>query len=167
MLGPDCSLYASDWHDPQTCHHRDYEIWDRTDGRIFRVRYGDHEARPINLPAATDLELVQALRDANAFIARQAQRILQERAADGSLDTKKAAKALRELASPNQPRTIRLRSMWTQQVCGILGQEELYSYLKDSDSFVRGWAVHFLTEAESELAPDVLNTLVDLAKEDS
>ena len=41
MVGPDGALYTSDWHDLQTCHHRTPEIWDRTDGRMFRIRYGD------------------------------------------------------------------------------------------------------------------------------
>jgi len=166
MLGPDGALYASDWHDPQTCHHRNYEIWDRTDGRIFRLRYGEHEARPIDLPAASDIELVDALRDDNAFIARQAQRILQERAATGSLRLESASKALKELSAQGQVRSVRLRSIWTQQVCGLLGEAELYAYLNDGDSFVRAWAIHFLVEEESELAPNVLNALVDLANED-
>lgn len=167
MLGPDGALYASDWHDPQTCHHRDYEIWDRTDGRIFRIRHGDHQARPINLPAASDLDLLEALADENAFIARQAQRILQERAATGSLDTDTVRKALRKLLAPGQSRTIRLRALWTQQVCGLLGPKELYSLLNDGDSFVRGWAVHFLAEDESALAPEVLRALVELAEQDA
>ena len=166
MLGPDGALYASDWHDPQTCHHRDYEIWDRTDGRIFRVRYGDHKARPIDLPSESDLDLVEALRHENAFIARQAQRLLQERAAVGSMDTNRVARALKALTASNQDRVVRLRAMWTQQVCGLLGSDALYSYLSDGDSFVRGWAIHFLAEDESKLDTETLNALIALAERD-
>ena len=166
MLGPDGALYASDWHDPQTCHHRDYEIWDRTDGRIFRVRYGEHESRPINLLSESDLNLVESLKDENAFIARQAQRILQERASTDSLDVKRVAEALNALMAPSGDRVIRLRALWAQQVCGLLDSDALYSYLSDADSFVRGWAIHFLAEDESELDTETLNGLIALAESD-
>ncbi len=40
-VGPDGSLYVSDWSDKQVCHRGSgaVEIWDRSNGRIYRVSY--------------------------------------------------------------------------------------------------------------------------------
>lgn len=41
-VGPDGSLYVSDWSDKQVCHRGSnaIEMWDRSNGRIYRVSYG-------------------------------------------------------------------------------------------------------------------------------
>ncbi len=166
MQGPDGALYASDWHDPQTCHHRDPEIWDRTDGRIFRIRYGESRSAAIDLPSASDLELVGNLTHTNAFIARQAQRLLQERASDGTLDKASTGKALNELFKNDFSRTNRLRALWTLRVCDLIDESRLYSVLGDDDAFVRGWAVQFLAENRSGLDDRVAAKFVSMAKEE-
>ncbi len=42
-VGPDGSLYVSDWSDKQVCHRGSnaIEMWDRSNGRIYRISYGD------------------------------------------------------------------------------------------------------------------------------
>lgn len=44
-VGPDGSLYVSDWSDQQICHRgsKAVENWDRSNGRIYRVSYVDQE----------------------------------------------------------------------------------------------------------------------------
>ncbi len=79
MVGPDGAIYTSDWHDPQTCHNRSPEIWDRTNGRMFRIRYGDVRPVRIDLWAESDDALRKHAKGTNGFLARQATRILQER----------------------------------------------------------------------------------------
>ncbi len=54
IQGPDGAIYTSDWHDPQTCHNRNPEIWDRTDGRVFRIRYGDAKPYQFDLTKQSD-----------------------------------------------------------------------------------------------------------------
>ncbi|MFZ4766060.1 MAG: PVC-type heme-binding CxxCH protein, partial [Roseimicrobium sp.] len=41
-VGPDGALYVSDWSDKQVCHRGSgaVELWDRSNGRIYRVSYG-------------------------------------------------------------------------------------------------------------------------------
>ncbi|MCA9265455.1 MAG: hypothetical protein KDA60_16460, partial [Planctomycetales bacterium] len=39
--GPDGAVYLIDWYDKNACHRTQTEIWDRTNGRVFRVSYGD------------------------------------------------------------------------------------------------------------------------------
>ena len=42
-VGPDGALYVSDWSDQQICHRGSgaVEHWDRSNGRIYRITYGD------------------------------------------------------------------------------------------------------------------------------
>lgn len=47
-VGPDGALYVSDWSDQQICHRGSnaVENWDRTNGRIYRISYGEERLRP-------------------------------------------------------------------------------------------------------------------------
>jgi len=148
MLGPDGALYYSDWVDSQTCHHRDVEIWDRSNGRILRVRYGDAETTSIDLPGENDTQLVNLLPHTNAFFARQAQRLLQERAAAGTLRMEEVESALTDLekATPPHDTAVRLRLLWTRYVCGI----DTTAALENADEHVRGWAVQLGPDETSE-----------------
>ncbi|MEM0896826.1 MAG: PVC-type heme-binding CxxCH protein, partial [Verrucomicrobiota bacterium] len=141
-LGPDGALYFSDWVDAQTCHHRDVEIWDRENGRLFRVRYGDATSTRLDLPVQSDADLVSALGDANAVVARLAQRVLQERAIEGTLDKLATGAALAAFEAKNEGVVpLRLRAFWTRHVTGLMSGERMMAALEDKNEFVRGWAV--------------------------
>lgn len=117
MVGPDGAIYTSDWHDIQTCHNRTPEIWDRTDGRLFRIRYGDVQPYKFDLHAESDLQLVERLESSNEFFARQAQRILQERAANGSLDIESVSNVLWEtIMTTDEDGPDPLRQLWAGSV---------------------------------------------------
>jgi putative membrane-bound dehydrogenase-like protein len=47
-VGPDGALYVSDWSDEQICHRGSnaVENWDRSNGRIYRISYGEERLRP-------------------------------------------------------------------------------------------------------------------------
>lgn len=167
MLGPDGALYYSDWVDPQTCHHRDVEKWDRSNGRIFRVRYGDAKPTRLDLPDRSDTELVAALAHSNAFVARQAQRLLQERAAENELEIEATYKALTELARASPLDVpLRLRILWTRHVCGLLTPEDFASALADPDEHIRGWAVSLVGRGKAGLPADALSKLEQMAGDD-
>ncbi|MGV3661702.1 MAG: PVC-type heme-binding CxxCH protein [Prosthecobacter sp.] len=46
-VGPDGALYVSDWSDEQICHRGSnaVENWDRSNGRIYRITYGDERLK--------------------------------------------------------------------------------------------------------------------------
>ncbi|QGJ70749.1 Dehydrogenase [Planctomycetales bacterium 10988] len=169
MLGPDGALYLSDWHDLQTCHHRDVNIWNRTNGRIYRVRYGDEKRTPaMNLWVESDEVLISYLKHKNAFYVRQSQRILQERAAQGTLNTSAVVPLLEHLVHPSQPQTIRLRAFWTQHVCGLLQESDYLERTKDDNQYVRSWAVQFLAEQPETITQRTKNRFLEMAQaEDS
>ncbi len=114
IQGPDGAIYTSDWHDPQTCHNRNPEIWDRTDGRVFRIRYGDIKPYQFDLAKQSDEELIQLLTHRNAFFARKARRLLQERSANQTLKKAGAVKdsLVALLLNSNQSQANRLSALW-------------------------------------------------------
>ncbi len=38
-VGPDGAVYFIDWYDQQKCHRPQPEVWDRSNGRLYRVKY--------------------------------------------------------------------------------------------------------------------------------
>ena len=166
MVGPDGAIYTSDWHDIQTCHNRTDEVWDRTDGRLFRIRYGDVRPQKFDLWSGSDEQLVARLSSENAFFARQAQRILQERAAAGSLDVAGVSESLDKLIAGNSRRDS-LRALWTKWCIGGIDETNLGELLSHDDEYVRGWVVHFIGERfGSGVSFSDIQSLADLAKTD-
>lgn len=165
--GPDGALYLSDWTDPQTCHHRDVEIWNRSNGRIYRVRYGEALTSKIDLPSRSDTELVALLDHTNSFHARHAQRLLQERATTGQLNREAVKQALSEFETSHKSDSVlRLRALWTRHVAGLLDESALRARLDDSAEEIRGWAITLLGESKSALADATLARLIDMADPD-
>ena len=76
--GPDGGVYVSDWTDTGECHN--YKTVDRTNGRIYKVTFGDVKASPVDLSKLSDAELVQLQLHPNDWQVRHVRRLLQERA---------------------------------------------------------------------------------------
>lgn len=163
MQGPDGAIYYSDWVDSQTCHHRDVEIWDRSNGRLFRVRHGDVKSTALDLPDRDDAALVAALGSANAVIARQSQRLLQEREVAGKLDREAVVAALEKFEAAHSDKVpLRLRALWTRHVTGTIGGVFLMAALSDPDEHIRGWAVQI-----AELNEETLSRFAEMANDES
>ncbi len=166
MVGPDGAIYTSDWHDPQTCHNRIPEVWNRTDGRIFRVRYGDARPYKMNLWNETDESLVALLCSNNGFVARQAQRILQERAAGTEFDIAAIMSGLRKQFEPSRPERDRLRALWTMFVIGGLNESDLITIASDGDEYVRGWAVSLIGDLPVTPSAQTIAALAELCRDE-
>jgi putative membrane-bound dehydrogenase-like protein len=153
LSGPDGSIFFSDWTDPQTCHHRDVEIWDRSNGRLYRVRYGDAKSTVTKLPGLSDAELVATLANPNVFHSRQARVLLQERAAAGKLDPTATEAALAKIEGQD---SLRLTALWTRHATGLIDEARLLATLDDADETLRGWAVTLVGEKKTALSAAVL-----------
>ncbi|MFO0936910.1 MAG: PVC-type heme-binding CxxCH protein [Gemmataceae bacterium] len=81
--GPDGNVFFCDWSDKQVCHRNETEIWDRTNGRLFKIIYKDTKnVVDLNLQKLSDDELVKLLKHENNWYVRHASRILRERGKD-------------------------------------------------------------------------------------
>ncbi len=59
--GPDGAVYMIDWYDKNQCHRTEDNAHDRTNGRIFKVSYG--ETAIARLPGPGELECVNSYAD--------------------------------------------------------------------------------------------------------
>ena len=55
LAGPDAAVYVVDWYDKRAAHLDPRDTWDRTNGRIYRVVYGDRRKVAPLRPVETHL----------------------------------------------------------------------------------------------------------------
>jgi len=162
--GPDGNVYLIDWYDKQACHTGNVDVWDRTNGRIYKISYrGTKPVVGLDLAKKSDKELVELLENKNQWYVRHALRLLQERAANKKLEAE-TNKSLAKLAFEHMDGNARLRGLWAMHATGY--QEEAYGLisvngatpkaLRDKDEYVRAWMVQFLAEDIQNLANEVL-----------
>lgn len=170
---PDGNVYLLDWYDQQACHHNDPNIWDRSNGRIYKICYrGTKEVAGVDLARKSDEELVQLLTHRNVWYSRHAHRLLLERAdrevhrpaAESKADYPQATKALIERYQSAQSEIDALRYLWAlisrPVPIGMTVDQTLHSKYP----CVRAWSVQFFFEHIQK--PFLLNELVPMANDD-
>jgi putative membrane-bound dehydrogenase-like protein len=158
--GPDGNVYLIDWYDKQICHRNEPEIWDRTNGRIYKISYkGTKPVKNLDLSKATDVELAKYQAHENDWYARTARRLLQERAAakpDAKIKIDK--EALSELHSicnawggKGEKAEHRLRALWALHVTGGIKQDViiLTTAVNDQSPYVQGWGIRLMQENDA------------------
>ncbi len=190
--GPDGSVYVIDWYDKNACHRTNSEIWDRTNGRIYNVRYVGAEGRgargegkAADLAKLSDQELLSLQDSQNEWHARMSRRILQEHAADGTLKPKTFGEYFIRWALPGKyTQEQQLRSLWTlhaianshrdPKINGSTMAKEMSSVFAalidpentDVPESVIGWTIQLELE-DGEASASFFDSLVNLAKKDS
>jgi putative heme-binding domain-containing protein len=146
--GPDGNVYLIDWYDKQACHAVQPEIWDRTNGRIYKVSYrGARSVTGIDLQKCSDEELVQFQVHDNEWYVRHARRILQERAVAGTLtDPAKVRAVLEDIATKHPDAGRRLRGLWALHAINVLDGFIARNLTTDPDPHVRGWAIRLMAD---------------------
>ncbi len=149
QYGPDGGVYVSDWCDTGECHN--YKVVDRTNGRIYKITYGDVEPWRVDLAKLSDLQLanmqVQKLERhnrmvRNEWLVRHARRLLQERSLQRKIDTT-AVDALNEQLK-SEKADERLRAFWTLYSISALDEKRIRAFVKEPDEHMRAWAIRLL-----------------------
>lgn len=162
--GPDGAVYMIDWYDKNQCHHTDPNGHDRTNGRIFKIAYGQTKWAPVDLQKNSDDQLIALAVNNGGWASRHARRILQERAAGGDdLHKKIRASAPAEPAGydPNK----KLRWLWLAHVTGADDEATLKYALARANEYVRAWAIQFACEGKAA-SPSLLKEFARLAEHD-
>lgn len=154
------SVYVIDWYDKNQCHHNNVEGHDRSNGRIFKIVYGDTKWTPVDLQKKSDDELVQLQLHPNDWYVRHARRLLQERGPNP-----KVHEALLMILSENPDVTRRLRALWALHVTGGLTEKIALAQLDHANEYIRAWAIQLMMEDRNPSAA-LLKELARLAKSD-
>ncbi len=161
--GPDGNVYLIDWYDKQACHTNNPQIWDRTNGRIYKISYRGTKPVSVDLSKKTSAELARMQTNENDWYVRHARRLLMERGAD-----KESRDVLENIAfrdkSLSEPK--RLRGLWALHVTGSLTKDLLLKGMSDPAPYVRAWCVQLALE--NKLAsPALLQQLEVMAQTDA
>jgi putative membrane-bound dehydrogenase-like protein len=163
QYGPDGGVFVSDWTDTGECHN--YATVDRSNGRIYKLIYGQPTPWHGDVRKLSDDELVRLQLHKNDWQVRHARRVLQERAAAGQL-AKGTHAALRKLLHEQADVTRQLRALWALHATGGADEELLTGLLDHRSEYLRGWAIRLLLEPRrpSDL---LLSKLATLAANDA
>jgi putative membrane-bound dehydrogenase-like protein len=154
QYGPDGAVYAIDWSDTQHCHNPRDEVWDRTNGRVYRISWAaTFKPAKVDLAARSDAELAALHRHASEWHVRIARRVLQERAAARALDAGALAALRAQAADTKADDTMQLRALWTLHATGNLEAARLQSALAHASEIVRAWAVQLATDPAASANP--------------
>jgi putative membrane-bound dehydrogenase-like protein len=165
QYGPDGAVYVIDWYDQQHCHNPNTEIWDRGNGRIYRIEYAaTYHPRKVDLASLEDGKLVELHHHSNEWFVRAARRLLQERSTSRAIDPAAAA-ALLVMARRDPEPSRRLRALWTLHAIGAFSDAAAKQALADGDEYVRGWAIQLLVDNRT-VSPTLLREFIRLAKTD-
>jgi len=156
--GPDGAVYFIDWYDRQACHWTEPSIWDRTNGRLYRVRYGEVAPRAMNLPARSSLELVELQQDKNDFVARRARTEFASR----PRDEKALALLAANLRKGTPDEALALRWLWTLHSGGGLDEALALALLDSPQVYVQAWTIQLACE-RGQPGPALLAKLKSLA----
>ncbi|RYD34626.1 MAG: dehydrogenase, partial [Verrucomicrobiaceae bacterium] len=163
--GPDGGMYLTDWYDSQTCHNVNGEIWNRSNGRIYKITYGTPAAKPVDLSKSTDAELVAFQMHRNDWFVRTARRLLQQRAADGKLNRETTVADLRKMLA-HEDETRGLRAMWALHAIGALDETALLKLTSHDGEYMRAWAIQLLSE-KMDVGPLALERFAEMASTDT
>jgi len=169
--GPDGQVWVLDWYDANQCHHRDRELHDRSNGRIYRISYEAAAPVRVGLNSMSDIALADLQTHSNDWYVRQSRRILQFRASQGALDPDAVAKLVRIATSAPHDRE-RLRGWWCLHCTGAIDERLLRTAMRDASAAVRAWAIQLALEpcrpnaALSDAAERLLPELERLAGAD-
>lgn len=162
---PDGNAYMIDWYDMQACHSGNPDAHDRSNGRVYKICYGDSQSVKVNLPGMSDLELADLTLHPNDWYVRHARKVLQNRAYSGTVSPSAIAK-LQEIAGQLADATRRLRAYWALHVIGKLDAQQIAQMTADTDAYVRAWAIQLALETDPQPSKSFEQTMVRLAKED-
>jgi putative membrane-bound dehydrogenase-like protein len=144
--GPDANVYVIDWYDMQACHDETPDVHDRSNGRVYKIVYGDQHTAPANLKEKSDRELAELVLHQNDWYVRHARRLLQERAAVREIDQDARDRLTQIATDRSAPVTRQLRAMWALHAIGMPHEVVIRNLAADGDERLIAWAVRLAAE---------------------
>jgi len=156
-VGPDGAIYVADWCDIRMDHTDPRDTWDKSCGRIWRLRPADYRpVAPFNVAARSSQDLVRMLGDERKWYRDHARTVLGERGDRTILPE------LRRLARDSRGQ-IALEAVWVVNLIAGMDGEWAVALLDHPDAPVRSWAIRLLNDAVP-IPPAVHRTLAARAR---
>jgi putative heme-binding domain-containing protein len=158
--GPDGAIYITDFYENRISHVDPRDNWDRTTGRLYRIRTSDYKpAKPLDMTKLSGKELIDVLHSKDRWHRQTALRVLGDRK-DRSL--------IPELRKHVQQNTgqFALESLWALRLSGGFDAETALKTLDHEDADVRMWCVRLVGD-ERSVSPEIATKLAKLAEEES
>src|SRR5437867_545230 len=165
LTGPDGSVFMIDWYDKNQCHLPDLNAHDRSNGRIFKISFGEPKVTKVDLARLSEDQLIEFSLRPDGWYSRHARRLLQERfAPDGT----SRAKVFRKLPSepPGYDPTTKLRWLWALHATGGLNESDVQYSLHRADEYIRAWTIQLACE-DKKPSEALLKEFARLAKADT
>jgi len=142
-LAPDGSVLIADWHDQRTAHPDPDAQWDRTNGRIYRVRAKGAKRLPaFDLAKLSTTELIALLPSSSGWHRTTARRLLAQRVDEAAL-----APLKQRLASGSPD--VALESLWALAGLNHTDEALLAGSLDHKSADVRAWAIRLLGDRKA------------------
>ncbi len=156
--GPDGGVYLADWYDSRLSHVDPRDTWNKTTGRIYRLRSEKiTKVEPFDLSTYSSVELVDLLKHKNKWYRQEALRLLGDRKDPSILPQ------LKEMFENGDDQTA-LEALWAINLTGGFGKETQMTALDHDDPYVRMWGVRLLSDQfENKLDPTVAKKLASMA----
>ncbi len=143
LMGPDGAVYFCDWHDQRTAHPDPDANWDRSNGRIYRLRHdAASTAAHVDPNQLTSVQLVDWLASRNEWRVRRARRILAERR------DKSMTENLQEMLRGDNANLAR-QALWTLAAMGTYERDVPMHLLTSQDEVIRAWAIRLIGDRPS------------------
>ena len=166
-VGPDGAVYIADWCDIRMDHTDPRDTWDKSCGRIWRLRASGTSTEtmsgvvstrpPTSFSALTSGALIELLGDGRKWYREQARRILGERG------DRSVVPPLRQLVRERRG-TLALEALWTAYQISGMDAAWALELVGHPDAPVRFWTVRLLDDRV--VNPAVRDRLVQLAERD-
>jgi mono/diheme cytochrome c family protein/predicted small integral membrane protein len=156
-VGPDGAVYIADWCDIRLSHLSPHDNWDKSNGRIYRLKAKDAPPiKPFDLSKLNSRQLVETLSHQNEWFREQAKRLLADRRDPTVIPM------LRELVQNNEGQ-LALEALWSVHLSGGWNDTFALKQLGHPDEYVRYWTVRLLGDSK-KVGPAIQGRLKELAR---
>jgi putative heme-binding domain-containing protein len=155
--GPDGAVYLADWCDSRLSHVDPRDNWDKSSGRIWRLRNKDSLASlpKFDLSAYSNEQLITLLSNKNEWFRKQAILLF------GDRKNSTIVPKLMPLFRSSDGQTA-LEALWAINVSGGFNDKVAVEALHHKDPFVRMWGVRLAGDA-NKVSPVIFRELALLA----